>query len=118
MIKLKHFKIEEFKCPCCGKVNMDKNFLLMIDNARERAGIPFRITSGFRCEKHNKEIGGKPDSAHLISHAADIFTYSSSDRLKIIKALLDVGFRRIGIARNFIHVDNDPSKPWGVMWLY
>ncbi len=118
MTELKHFKISEFKCPCCGEVNMDMNFLLMLDAARENAGIPFKITSGFRCKKHNKEVGGKSDSAHLTGHAADIFTHSSSDRFKIVKALLGVGFRRIGIAHNFIHVDNDSSKHWGVIWLY
>lgn len=118
MIQLRHFSIDEFNCKCCGKNEMDYEFLQLLDHARTIAKIPFVITSGFRCEKHNKEIGGKPDSAHLIGHAADIFTHSLSDRFKIVKALLDVGFRRIGIAHNFIHVDNDPSKHWGVIWLY
>ncbi len=117
-MKLKYFKIDEFRCPCCGKVDMDEGFLQLLDHARGLAQIPFRITSGFRCEKHNREVGGKPDSAHLSGHAVDIFVHSSKDRFKIVKSLIDVGFRRIGIAHNFIHVDNDTSKPWGVIWLY
>jgi len=28
------------------------------------------------------------------------------------------GFRRIGIGRNFVHVDNDASLPNPTIWLY
>jgi hypothetical protein len=31
---------------------------------------------------------------------------------------MEAGFNRIGIAPTFIHVDNDPSKPEDVIWLY
>jgi hypothetical protein len=27
-------------------------------------------------------------------------------------------FNRIGIGRDFIHVDNDPNLPPGVAWIY
>ena len=57
-------------------------------------------------------------SSHLLGHAADISCTNSSQRHKIIKALLKVGFNRIGIADTFIHVDNDPNKPANVIWTY
>jgi hypothetical protein len=31
---------------------------------------------------------------------------------------MEAGFNRIGISSTFIHVDNDPSKPEDVIWLY
>ena len=118
MIKMNNFSIDEFKCPCCGQVEMQDSFLKLIDIARTTAGVPFVITSGYRCEKHNKDVGGKTDSAHTKGYAADIKCVDSSSRFKIINALIKVGFKRIGIADSFIHCDNDPSLPQEVIWKY
>ena len=118
MIKLNNFKLAEFKCPCCGEVKMDEKFLKLLDLARTTAGIPFVITSGFRCDKHNQEVGGKADSAHLKGVAADISCQSSASRFAIVNSLLRCGFNRIGIADSFIHCDIDLSKPSSVIWLY
>jgi len=118
MIKLNNFKLDEFKCPCCGEAKMQDSFLTLIDLARTTAGIPFVITSGYRCEKHNKEVKGKPNSAHLRGYAADIRCIDGATRFKLINALLKVGFKRIGIADSFVHCDNDPSLPQEVIWKY
>lgn len=114
----KHFKLNEFRCPCCGKVLIDEHLVDMLDQAREIAGVPFVITSGYRCRKHNEEIGGKPNSAHLKGQAADIAVRDSQNRYAILRALLEVGFMRIGIAKDFIHADIDWSKPHPVIWVY
>ena len=113
-----HFNKKEFVCKDCGKNNMDKQFLEMIDNARNEAGVPFSISSGFRCVEHNKAVGGKNHSSHLKGMAADIVCINSRYRMRIIRACIKVGFRRIGIAKTFIHIDNDTSKGSRVMWLY
>lgn len=115
---IRYFKPEEFKCPCCGECKIHKDLVVSLDMAREMAGIPFVITSGFRCEKHNREVGGKPDSAHLKGWAVDIKATDSRTRYKIITALINCGFNRIGIAKNFIHADKDPDKPKEVIWVY
>lgn len=114
----RYFSKKELECPCCGKCEMDDNFLMLLDRAREFAGIPFIITSGFRCERHNKEVGGVRNSAHTKGLAVDIIADNPRRRFIILKALLDVGFNRIGIASKFIHVDDDKEKPHGVIWLY
>jgi zinc D-Ala-D-Ala carboxypeptidase len=98
--------------------NMDKEFLEMLDNAREIAGVPFVITSGFRTKAHNKKVGGKEDSAHLTGHAADIKVGGSRQRFKIVEACIQAGFTRIGIASTFVHVDNDTTKAAEVIWTY
>jgi len=115
---MRHFTMDEFKCPCCGDVNMDPQFLTMLDRARGNAGTPFYINSGFRCPKHNAEVGGKPDSAHLFGLAADIRCKGSRARFKILDGLLMAGFDRIGIANTFIHADNHKGKHPMVCWLY
>ena len=122
---LKNFKLEEFDSPDfkgSGK-NMDANFMQLLDRARTEAGIPFKINSGYRTESHNAKVGGKPKtntskgSSHMYGLAADIGCTDSSTRSKIIAALVTVGFRRVGIANTFLHVDMDNDKP-NAIWLY
>ena len=97
---------------------MDDAFLLLLDQARELAGIPFRINSGWRCKKHNGAEGGKKDSSHTVGLAVDIKCESSTDRFKIVQSLLKVGVHRIGLGKDFIHADDDPTKPTQVLWGY
>ncbi|KAA0257221.1 peptidase M15 [Deferribacter autotrophicus] len=117
-MQLEHFSLDEFKCKHCGKVLMKEEFLSMLDKARDLADVPFVITSGYRCEKHNRNVGGTPNSSHIKGYAADIATRNSADRFKIVFGLIMAGFRRIGIGEDFVHVDNDPEKPSGVVWTY
>lgn len=121
-----HFELSEFDSPDeigSGK-NMDSNFLSMLDDARGIAGIPFTITSGYRTISHNAYVGGvqagvnSKGSSHLFGYATDIAAPTSRQKYLIIKSLLQAGFTRIGIAGNFIHVDNDPDKDPDVIWTY
>ena len=61
---MKYFKQDEFDCKCCTANYMDPEFTDLIDRARELAGIPFVISSGYRCTKHNQLIGGVKGSSH------------------------------------------------------
>jgi uncharacterized protein YcbK (DUF882 family) len=117
---MKYFKIEEFESPDLkgSGVNMDKDFLDLLDKAREDAGVPFVITSGYRTQKHNKAVGGVEGSAHTKGLAADIRVLSGITRFKIISSLIKVGFKRIGVAKGFIHCDLDSTKPQEVAWIY
>lgn len=116
---MKYFKPEEFRCKCgCGKQEMMPSTMEKLDKARELAGVPFVITSGYRCVAHNDAVGGKSEGAHISGYAIDIEASTSPARLAIVKALLQVGFTRVGIANSFIHADDDPTKPQKVMWVY
>ena len=117
---MKYFTLDEFDSPDLPNsgVNMDKGFLAKLETAREYAGIPFRITSGYRTKERNELVGGVPDSAHTKGFAADLSCTSGGERCIIIKALLDAGFSRIGVANKHIITDNDPSKVSDVIWTY
>ena len=114
-----YFDIQEFDDPTLPNsgVNMDTTFLQMLDDARRTAGIPFTINSGYRSAQRNKLVGGVPNSSHLLGKAADIKVGSGSERYIILNALIKAGFRRLGVAKTFIHCDNDESKPNSV-WTY
>jgi len=119
-----HFSLSEFDCPSLpnsGK-NMDTNFLYKLEHARELAGIPFKITSGYRTKEYNEDLlkrgyKASKNSSHLIGVAADIAVGSGNERYIILNALIRAGFKRIGVAKGFIHCDTDDSKPNSV-WTY
>lgn len=113
-----HFRPEEFACPCCGAMHTRLEHAALLDRARALGGAPMRLTSGFRCERHNREVGGSPESSHLSGWASDIVCSGSAERLRLVSALLGAGFTRIGVANGFVHADNDPAKDSGVLWLY
>lgn len=120
MVKLRYFKPQEFERanPSCSIEDMNEEFLFKLDDARAICSVPFVINSAFRTEdyerEHNRHIHNiGPHSKGL---AVDLRCVSASDRLKMVLALLAVGFRRIGLYRGFIHVDSDVSKP-ACIWL-
>lgn len=114
----KNFSDYEFACPCCGRFKMDKDFIEQLQKARDSAQIPFVITSGYRCENYNRKVKGSSNSSHLVGRAVDIEASSSLTRFLVVYGLTMAGFKRIGIGKNFVHVDNDPEKPFETMWLY
>lgn len=116
--EIKHFQLDEFKCPCCYRKAMDPDALVAFDLVRDRAKIPMRVTSGFRCIAFNAKTNGKSQSAHLRGLAGDFATPSSTHRYRILEAAFDVGISRIGIADDFIHLDTDRSLPQSVVWTY
>ncbi len=117
-----YFKPEEFKCKCgkCDGGKMDSDFVFTLNKARHLAQTAFVITSAYRCDAHNKAVGGKPDSAHLRGKAVDIKFASSAQSFKIAQALFAAGFNRIGYNQkhSFFHVDNDSSLPQNVFFNY
>ena len=98
--------------------NMNEDFLAKLDNARMIADIPFIINSAWRSVEHNEKVGGKPDSSHLKGLAVDIKCTNSVDRFKLYDILREVGFKRIGVGKTFIHVDIDKDKSPEVFWVY
>jgi uncharacterized protein YcbK (DUF882 family) len=124
-MKFKYFTYNEFDCKSGqGKgENMNDDFICMLDDAREKAGIPFKIVSGFRTPEYNKKLidyGFKASatSSHLLGLAVDIEAKTSLERFKIVTALLKVGINRIGLGEEFIHADYDTNKTSKLIWNY
>lgn len=100
---LKWFSRREFTAP----EKMDQRLLMMLDQARDWAGVPFVITSSFR---------EGDEGSHGKGYAVDIAVEHSWDRILILKAVLGVGFRRVGVYRMHVHVDVDPGRAQDVLW--
>lgn len=110
---LQYFKRAELLCKCCGSEDMDPTFMFKLDLARHAFGKPIRVTSGWRCKKHNMEISGSPTSSHLMGRAADLDDKKDPIyRGQLQRALLAAGFTQFEFSRDgHLHVMNDTTKP-------
>lgn len=117
--KYPNFSREEFDSPDIlgSGNNMQLVFLDLLQKIRTEANVPFVINSGYRTREHNRNIGGKSDSAHLRGYAADIACPNSTMRHKILKAAFKFNVPRIGVYPTFIHLDNDPTLIREVTWV-
>lgn len=83
----KYFKIKELIRSQTAKINGINNtpgaaelhalealVVNILDPVREMWGQPLYVTSGYRCAKLNKLVGGAKNSQHLYGEAADIVT--------------------------------------------
>jgi hypothetical protein len=129
-----HFSRAEFACRCgCGADAVSPNLVEALErtraalNARQAGSVEhgLRIRSGCRCPAHNQAEGGKEDSAHLTDlarkeycEAADLEAATSRGRYQLVRAGIEADIKRIGIGKDFVHVDVDPVKDQEVLWLY
>lgn len=91
---IKYFKQSEFTCKCgCGLNNMNLAVVKIADKIREHFGNPAIVTSGSRCEKHNKEVGGVSNSRHLQGKAIDLYVQgvSGSKLVEYTQSLVNSG---------------------------
>ena len=108
-----HFSRKEFDCQCgCGIGTINSILVQKLEVARREYGQPMRINSGLRCLSHNRKIGSRDTSSHIKGLAADIGCVGMDDRHKLLTILLKF-FKRVGVNKNFIHVDVDSDKPNG-----
>lgn len=93
---------------------MDPHFMGKLVALRRELGFPLHITSGYRCAKHNKDIGGKAASKHIMGRAVDIsLTMSEPDQIRLVRAAIEHGLHGMGIAKTFIHLDDYSPRLWG-----
>lgn len=121
--KFNYFKFEEFDQPGLegsGKEFMDIRLIMILDNMRHRSQIPYKITSAYRSQEYNDTLKfSKKNSSHIKGKAVDISAVDSKTKFSILEAAIHFGIQRIGIGKNFIHLDiDDKEKPAEVCWTY
>lgn len=98
----KNFKKTEYKCKCGGKYcngypHKIAMHLVMADQyQRNYYGVSVSLTSGVRCEKHNKNVGGTSNSYHKKGRASDSITKGKSSTT----------------VRNMIHKNSNTKLPF------
>lgn len=111
-----HFNSDEFLCPCgkCAESFIDTVLIDKLEQARKKYAKPMKVTSGFRCARHNSEVGGVKNSAHANGLAADVQPLNvTKEELDNLYNVLYEIFDNIGDGRNlhFVHVDIREKKP-------
>lgn len=97
--------------------NLDKTTYNLACAFERALNIDVICTSTFRTPEYSEQVGGSRTDAHTVGKAIDIYTPDSKTRYKVIYAGLAAGFPRIGVGKTHIHLDNDLTKPWPIIFL-
>lgn len=109
-----HFNSSEFDCKCsvCTVTYVDSELIDILEDLRSEVNAPLKIHSGYRCEDHNRAIGGAQNSTHTTGRAVDI----SIKNLDLLYEEACQHFYAVGDGRSkgFIHVDtrSDKTRRW------
>lgn len=119
-VTAKYFSEAEFRrcTPPCSLQDMDQQFIRQLDAARASAGIPFVLNSAYRSPAWELSKGRTGRGDHPQGKGVDIKCTTSANRMKIVRALLDNGIRRIGIGKTYIHAGLGKDLPLDVIWHY
>jgi len=111
----KNFSLSEFECKCGCEMPSNilenvKELSYHLQRLRDKLDSPIKINSGYRCENHNKAIGGKKHSQHLKGLASDIVVegktpeevYNFVDKLQKLNMFKLGG---LGKYNTFTHLD-------------
>lgn len=108
----RNFKSTEFDCKgkgCCSKTPLDIELIGYAQVIRNYFNKPVTINSGYRCQKHNKSVGGAKNSRHTQGMAADVVVKGVKP-IKVAQFAETIGIRGIGLYDTFVHIDSRESK--------
>ena len=110
-----YFATAEFACKCgCGLSKPDPKLIATLNIIREALGSAIIVTSGHRCQSHNRAVGGVANSNHTTGAAADIVSRNAKadDVWALARRLWAAGslpeLAGLGRYRTFTHVDIAP----------
>jgi hypothetical protein len=118
VVKLSNnFNSTEFDCHgsgCCSRTLINETLVEYLQKIREHFGKPIKVTSGYRCPIHNKNIGSGTGSQHAKGNAADIVVEGVAPA-DVAKYAESIGVKGIGLYEtpadgHFVHVDTRTVK--------
>lgn len=123
-----YFKYSEFDCKC-GKCERpegvpSQELIEILTKIRKHYNQPVVINSGYRCEAHNKAVGGSANSQHFKGSAVDFIVKNTPTESVWEYVLEKWGNEPLGLAikRNkgniyagFVHIDTRGKK---ARWEY
>lgn len=111
-IKLsKNFRTDEFDCKCgykeCVYQRISVEQVNKLQQLRDLTGS-LKVTSGFRCQRHNKDVGGVISSQHVLGTAADVT--SSKIGIVTLQEFAKKIFNGVGMYNTFTHTDSRQGR--------
>ena len=110
--EIEFFDKSEFKCNCGGvycdgfPAEPKEKLVRVADKVRRNLGAKATVSSGVRCTKHNKNVGGVPESRHLSGKAMDfrVVGKTASQLLAEVKKHSEIRYA-YAIDGNYVHMD-------------
>lgn len=118
VVKLsENFNSTEFDCHgngCCSTTLINPVLVKYLQQIRDHFGKPITITSGYRCIRHNSNIGSGTGSQHVKGNAADIVVSGVAPK-EVAKYAESIGILGIGLYETnsdgyFVHIDTRTVK--------
>ncbi len=110
------YEREDFACKCgCGVNYIMPEVIDLCNEIFKETGRYFNVNSGFRCKLHPESVKN-PTSSHMLGLAVDLAVEDIEGRYLLIRALMDLGVKRIGYYDTFIHLDLDKVKKQDIIW--
>lgn len=110
--EIRFFRREEFRCRCGGKycggfpAEPREGLVREAEALRAHFGGAVIVTSGVRCQRHNKNVGGVANSRHLTGKAMDFRVAGHSAREVVAYLGKRKGIRYVyAIDGNHVHMD-------------
>ena len=106
-----HFDSTEFKCPHCGRDDIDKRLVERLEQLFAAIGADkILISSGIRCPDYSVSVGGYRNDMHVNKGAADLIVYKNGKPMSsfaVAAIAEDLGlFNGIGIINDtYVHLD-------------
>lgn len=70
-----------------ARANLTALVEAVLDPLRERYGYPIMVSSGYRCPRLNKAVGGAATSQHVKGEAADIYVAQPKDKAMLFSLI-------------------------------
>ena len=83
---------------------IDQKLIHKLELLRAELKRPVIITSGYRCPKHNKEVGGVKNSQHILGKAVDVKVRGISPN-EFGKVAKKIGFGFVRVYSTWTHID-------------
>ena len=104
----------EFQCRCkyssCRATIVSPKLQKAFEKFRVTLNTPLKINSGYRCPKHNFDVGGQPLSRHTMGEAVDV-SYKNLEAHFTVAEIEDLArkagfnFIRFYPILKFFHID-------------
>lgn len=105
-----HFHSTEFRCKCgCGKIYIEEQLVNNLEKLFAKLNASKCIvSSGYRCSKHDKNVGGSGTGQHTKGKATDCIYYDKEGKIIPSKIVVCTAYD-LGIFNGMAIIDNNYS---------
>lgn len=109
-----NFTFAELCCKGTGSLRVHYETMDALQTLRNYYGGPIAVTSYYRSEEYNRQVGGAEASMHLTGRAVDTTTLNGNmaGRAKLVHLATLARFRGFGFYKGFTHIDTGRNRFW------